>query len=72
MFGFGSRSIEPIEMLIVLGIRHSFERTMLVAERFIQDWLQNMANILCVLMVDVIGIRKPVIFKSGPSSAFLF
>jgi hypothetical protein len=35
---------------------------MLVAERFIQklDWLQNMANILYVLMVAVLGIRKPV------------
>ena len=35
MFGFGLQSIEPIDM-IVLGIRISFERTMLVAERFIQ------------------------------------
>jgi transposase-like protein len=36
MFGFGLQSIEPIDMMIVLGIRISFERTMLVAERFIQ------------------------------------
>ena len=36
MFGFGLQSIEPIDMIIVLGIRISFERTMLVAERFIQ------------------------------------
>jgi hypothetical protein len=45
MFGFGLQSIEPIDMMIVVGIRISFERTMLVAERFIQkNWLQNMAN----------------------------
>jgi putative transposase len=37
MFGFGLQSIEPIDIMIVLGIIHiSFERTMLVAERFIQ------------------------------------
>jgi putative transposase len=36
MFGFGLQSIEPIDMMIVLGSRISFERTMLVAERFIQ------------------------------------
>jgi putative transposase len=35
MFGFGLQSIEPIDMMAVLGIRISFERTMLVAERFI-------------------------------------
>ena len=35
MFGFGLQSIEPIER-IVLGIRISLERNMLVAERFIQ------------------------------------
>jgi len=39
MFGFGLQSIEPIDMMIVLGIRISFERkTMLVAERFIQKF----------------------------------
>jgi hypothetical protein len=38
LFGFGLQSIEPIDMMmIVLGIRISFERkTMLVSERFIQ------------------------------------
>ena len=36
MFGFGLQSIEPIDMIIVLGIRISFERNMLVAEQFIQ------------------------------------
>ena len=36
MFGFGLQSIEPIDMIIVLGIHISFERTMHVAERFIQ------------------------------------
>ena len=37
MFGFGLQSIEPIDMMmLLLGIRISFERTMLAAERFIQ------------------------------------
>ncbi len=37
MFGFGLQSIEPIDMIIVLGIRISIERSMLVAERFIHE-----------------------------------
>jgi putative transposase len=57
MFGFGLQSIEPIDMMIVLGIRISFERTMLVAERFIQKLATDMANILYVLMVAVLGIH---------------
>ena len=36
MFGFGLQSIEPIDMVIVLGIRISIERSILVAEQFIQ------------------------------------
>jgi putative transposase len=36
MFGFGLQSIEPIDR-IVLGIRVSVERSMLVAERFIHE-----------------------------------
>ena len=37
MFSFGLQSIEPIDRIIVLGIRISFERKkMLVAEQFIQ------------------------------------
>ena len=37
MFGFGLQSIGPIDRIIVLGIRISFERKkMLVAEQFIQ------------------------------------
>jgi hypothetical protein len=40
MFGFGLQSIEPIDM-IVLGFSISFERTMLVAERFIIASLIN-------------------------------
>ena len=36
MFGFGLQSIEPIDMMIVLGISSSIERNMLVAEQFIQ------------------------------------
>ena len=36
MFGFGLQSIEPIDMVIVLGIRISIERSMLVAEQLTQ------------------------------------
>ena len=64
MFGFGLQSIEPIDMIIVLGIRISFERTMLVVNGLYKNWLQNTANILHVLMVAVLGIRKPVVTYS--------
>jgi len=37
-------AIEPIDK-IILGIRISFERRMLVAERFYKNWLGNMENI---------------------------
>jgi hypothetical protein len=59
MFGFGLQSIEPIDMMIVLGIRISFERTMLVAERFIQKLATEYGKILYVLTA-ILGIRKPV------------
>ena len=37
MFGFGLQSIEPIDMMIVVGISILMkERNMLVAEQFIQ------------------------------------
>ena len=36
MSGFGLQSIEPIDMIIVFGIRISLKETMLVAEQFIQ------------------------------------
>jgi putative transposase len=37
MYDYGLQSIEPIDMMIVLGIRISIERNMLVAERFIHE-----------------------------------
>jgi hypothetical protein len=59
MFGVGLQSIEPIDRIIVLGIRISFERKTACSGLY-KNWLQNMANILCVVMVAVLGISKPV------------
>ena len=58
MCGYGLQSIEPIDK-IVLGIRISIERSILVAEQFIQNCVQNMANIRCILMVGL-GIHNHV------------
>ena len=61
MFGFGLQSIEPIDMMSVLGICISFERTMLVSERFIQKMATEYGkHPLSVLTMAVLGIRKPV------------
>jgi putative transposase len=57
MFGFGLQSIEPIDMMIVLGIRISFERTMLVAERFIQKLATEYGKHPVLLTAAVLGIH---------------
>jgi putative transposase len=57
MFSFGLQSIEPIDMIIVLGIRNSFERNMLVAEQFIQKLATEYGKHPVRTVVAVLGIH---------------
>ena len=51
-------AIEPIDKIVV-GIRISIERSVLVAEQFTQKLCIEYGNIRCILMV-VLGIHKHV------------
>ena len=64
-------AIEPIDMMIVLGIRISFERTMLVAERFIQKFATEYGK-HHVRTDGGTWYPQACKFKIRPSSAFLF
>ena len=49
-------AIEPIDRMIVLGIRISIGRSILVAEQFIQKLCTEYGKHRCILMVVVLGI----------------
>ena len=72
MFGFGLQSIEPIDMIIILGISISIERTMLVAERFIQKLATEYGKHPVRTDGGTWYPQACKFLRLDPSSAFLF